>query len=77
MDLQDAYLQVPIHTGSSVHYGRSLIPVQGTMRRVNYYHSSLYKTHGSNARHSPLSRYQSPPISIRLVDSNQIQGHLY
>ena len=66
-----------ITSGSSVHYGRSLIPVQGTMRRANYCPSGLYKAHGSNARHSPSSRYQSPPISIRLVDSNRIQGHLY
>ena len=36
-----------ITSGSSVHYGRSLIPVQGTMRRANYCPSGLYKAHGS------------------------------
>ena len=62
---------------SSVHYGRSLIPVQGTMLRANYCPSGLYKAHGSNIRHSPSLRYQSPPRSRRLVDSNRIQDHLY
>ena len=53
------------------------MPVQGTMLRANYFPSGLYEAHGSNIRHSPSLRYQSPPISRRLVDSNRIQDHLY
>ena len=62
---------------SSLHYGRSPIPVQGTMLRANNCPSGLYEAHGSNIRHSPSLRYQDPPISRRLVDSSRIQGHLY
>ena len=62
---------------SSLHYGRSSIPVQGTMLRANNCPSGLYKAHGSNIRHSPSLRYQDPPISRRLVDSSRIQDHLY
>ena len=47
------------------------------MLRANYCPSGLYEAHGSNIRHSPSLRYQSPPISRRLVDSNRIQDHLY
>ena len=39
LDLQDAYLQVPIHPESrlvsSLHYGRSPVPVQGTMLQAD------------------------------------------
>ena len=62
---------------SSLHYGRSPIPVQDTMLRANYCPSGLYEAHGSNIRHSPSLRYQDPPISRRLVDSSRIQDHLY
>ena len=62
---------------SSLHYGRSPIPVQGTMLRANNCPSGLYEAHGSNIRHSPSLRYQDPPISRRLVDSSRIQDHLY
>ena len=62
---------------SSLHYGRSPIPVQGTMLRANYCPSGLYEAHGSNIRHSPSLRYQDHPISRRLVDSSRIQDHLY
>ena len=47
------------------------------MLRANYCPSGLYEAHGSNIRHSPSLRYQSPPISRRLVDSDRIQDHLY
>ena len=47
------------------------------MLRANNCPSGLYKAHGSNIRHSPSLRYQDPPISRRLVDSSQIQDHLY
>ena len=78
MDLQDAYLQVPIHPGSRRYLQFTMpIPVQGTMLRANYCPSGLCKAHGSNIRHSPSLRYQSRPISRRLVDSNRIQDHLY
>ena len=61
---------------SSLHYGRSPIPVQGTMLRANNCPSGLYEAHGSNIRHSPSLRYQDPPISRRLVDLSRIQGPL-
>ena len=43
---------------SSLHYGRSPVPVQGTMLRANNCPSGLYKAHGPNIRHSPSLRYQ-------------------
>ena len=62
---------------SSLHHGRSSIPVQGTVLRANNCPSGLYKAHGSNIRHSPSLRYQDAPIPRRLVDSSRIQDHLY
>ena len=62
---------------SSLHHGRSSVPVQGTVLRANNCPSGLYKAHGSNIRHSPSLRYQDPPIPRRLVDSSRIQDHLY
>ena len=62
---------------SSLHYGRSPIPVQGTVLRADNCPSGLYKAHGSNIRHSPSLRYQDPQIARRLVDSSRIQDHLY
>ena len=35
LDLQDAYLQVPIHPESSLHHGRSLLSVQGAVLQVD------------------------------------------
>ena len=81
MDLQDAYLQVPIHPESRryLHFTMGGVPYQfqGTMLRANNCPSGLYEAHGSNIRHSPLLRYQDPPISRRLVDPSRIQDHLY
>ena len=57
---------------SSLHHGRSSIPVQGTVLRANNCPSGLYKAHGSNIRHSPSLQYQDPPIPRRLVDSSRI-----
>ena len=62
---------------SPLHYGRSPVPVQGTMLWANNCPSGLYKAHGPNISHSPSLRYQDPPISRRLVDSSRIQDHLY
>ena len=52
MDLQDAYLQVPIHRESRqyLHYGRSPIPVHGTMLWANNCPSGLYEAHGSKGK---------------------------
>ena len=66
-----------ITTVSSFHYGRSPVPVQGTMLRANNCPSGLYKAHGPNIRHSPSLRCQDPPIPRRLVGSSRIQDHLY
>ena len=81
LDLQDAYLQVPIHPESRRYLcfimGGIPVPVQGTMLRADNCPSGLYKAHGPNIRHSPSLRYQDPPISRRLVDSSRIQDHLY
>ena len=46
------------------------------MLRVNNCPSGLYKTDGSNIRHSPSLRYQDAQIPGRLADSSRIQGHL-
>ena len=62
---------------SSLHHWRSSIPVQGTVLRANNCPSGLHKAHGSNIRHSPSLRCQDAPIPRRLVDSSQIQDHLY
>ena len=62
---------------SSLHDGRSPVPVQGTMLRANNCPSGFYKAYGPNIRHSPSLRYQDPPIPRRLVDSSRIQDHLY
>ena len=62
---------------SSLHHGRSPIPVQGTVLRADNCPSGLYKAHGSNIRHSPSLRYQDAQIPRRLVDSSRIQDHLY
>ena len=66
-----------IMTVSSLHDGRSPVPVQGTMLRANNCPSGFYKAYGPNIRHSPSLRYQDPPIPRRLVDSSRIQDHLY
>ena len=60
---------------SSLHDGRSPIPVQGTMLQANNCPSGFYKAYGPNIRHSPSLRYQDPPIPRRLVDSSRIQDH--
>ena len=62
---------------SSLHHGRSPIPVQGTVLRADNCPSGLYKADGSNIRHSPSLRYQDAQIPRRLVDSSRIQDHLY
>ena len=62
---------------SSLHHGRSSIPVQGIVFRANNCPSGLYRAHGSNIRHPPSLRYQNAPISRRLVDLSRVQGHLY
>ena len=62
---------------SSLHHGRSPIPVQGTVLQADNCPSGLYKADGSNIRHSPLLRYQDAQILRRLVDSSRIQDHLY
>ena len=62
---------------SSLHHGRSSIPVQGIVFWANNCPSGLYKAHGSNIRHPPSLRYQNAPISRRLVDLSRVQGHLY
>ena len=61
---------------SSLHHGRSSIPVQGTVLRADNRPSGLYKADGSNIRHSPSLRYQDAQIPRRLVDSSRIQDHL-
>ena len=80
LDLQDAYLQVPIHPESHRYLRftmrRSPIPVQGTVLRADNCPSGLYKADGSNIRHSPSLRYQDAQIPRRLVDSSRIQDHL-
>ena len=62
---------------SSLHHGRSPIPVQGTVLRADNCPSGLYTADGSNIRHSPSLRYQDAQIPKRLVDSSRIQDHLY
>ena len=62
---------------SSLHYGRSLLSVQGAMLRADNCPSGLYTADGSNIRHSPSLRYQDAQISRRLVDSRRIQDRLY
>ena len=62
---------------SSLHRGRSPIPVQGTVLWADNCPSGLYKAHGSNISHSPSLRYQDAQIPRRLVDSSRIQDHLY
>ena len=47
---------------SSLHHGRSSIPVQGTVLRADNCPSGLYKADGSNIRHSPSLRYQDAQI---------------
>ena len=55
---------------SSLHHGRSPIPVQGTVLWADNCPSGLYEAHGSNFRHSPSLRYQDAQIPRRLVDSS-------
>ena len=62
---------------SSLHGGRSTVPVQGTMLRANNCPSGFYEAYGSDIRHPPSLRYQDPPIPRRLVDSSRIQDRLY
>ena len=80
LDLQDAYLQVPIHPESRRYLrftmGGVSLSVQGAVLRVANCPSGLYTADGSNIRHSPSLRYQDAPIPRRLVDSNRIQDHL-
>ena len=47
---------------SSLHHGRSSIPVQGAVLRADNRPSGLYKADGSNIRHSPSLRYQDAQI---------------
>ena len=61
---------------SSLHHGRSSIPVQGTVLRADNWPSGLYKADGSNICHPPSLRYQDAQIPRRLVDSSLIQDHL-
>ena len=61
---------------SSLHHGRSSIPVQGTVLRADNCPSGLYKADGSNICHPPSLRYQDAQIPRRLVDSRRIQDHL-
>ena len=61
---------------SSLHRGRSPIPVQGTVLRADNCPSGLYKADGSNICHPPSLRYQDAQIPRRLVDSSRIQDHL-
>ena len=80
LDLQDAYLQVPIHPESRryLHFtmGGVSLSVQGAVLRVDNCPSGLYMADGSNIRCSPSLRYQDAQIPRRLVDSSRIQDHL-
>ena len=62
---------------SSLHHGRSPVPVQGAVLRADNCPSGLYTADGSNICHSPSLRYQDAQISRRLVDSSLIQDHWY
>ena len=61
---------------SSLHHGRSPIPVQGTVLRADNCPSGLYKVDGSNICHPPSLWYQDAQIPRRLVGSSRIQDHL-
>ena len=63
-------------TVSSLHHGRSSIPVQGTVLRADNRPSGLYKVDGSSICHPPSLRYQDAQIHRRLVDSSRIQDRL-
>ena len=80
LDLQDAYLQVPVHPESRRYLrftmGGVSLSVQGAVLRVDNCPSGLYTADGSNIRHSPSLRYQDAQIPRRLVDSSRIQDHL-
>ena len=80
LDLQDAYLQVPVHPESRRY-------LRFTMGGVSYQFRVLcfglttapqvfYKADGSNIRHSPSLRYQDAQTPGRLADSSRIQDHL-
>ena len=62
---------------SSLHHERNPLSVQGSVLRADNCPSGLYMADGSNIHHSPSLRYQDAQISRRLVDSRQIQDHLY
>ena len=80
LDLQDAYLQVPVHPESRRYLRFTMGGVSCQFRvlcfRVDNCPSGLYKAHGSNIRHSPSLRYQDAQIPRRLADSSRIQDHL-
>ena len=67
--------RIPAISHGSLHHGRSLLSVQGTVLRVDNCPSCLYTADGSNIRHSPSLRCQDAQIPRRLVDSSRIQDH--
>ena len=77
LDLQDAYLQVPVHH-DSLRGSRKDLPVQGPLFRSHDRASNLHKDYGTSVRHPPQARGQDASLPGRLahpgLDGNRLHS---
>ena len=76
LDLQDAYLQVPVHH-DSLRGRREAFPVQGPLLRSYDRASSLHEDYGTSVRHSPQERGQDASLPGRLAHPGLFKDRLY
>ena len=75
LDLQDAYLQVPVHH-DSLRGRREDFPIQGPLLRSYDRASSLHEDYGTSVRHPPQARGQDASLPGRLAHPGLFKDRL-
>ena len=80
LDLQDAYLQVPVHHDSrrfsSLRAEREALPIQGPLLRSHDRTSSLHEDYGTSFRHPPQVWGQDASLPGRLAHPGLFRNRL-
>ena len=76
LDLQDAYLQVPVHH-DSLRGSREVVPVQGPLFRSYNRAPSLHEDYGPSVCHPPQVRGQDASLPGRLAHPGLYRNRLH